>query len=564
MLKKQILLLVIIFISIFAFSAMAQEKDYYAIADECFKSEDFECAGTNFDLFLEKIESRSNNAAFRSAISWAKLKNKAKTLVALQKFVQNNYANGINKFSQTLLDESSFEFLKSESGWEEIIALVLQKEADSEKEELNQLNLAKKNQRRFENELDVKKSLSKIKISQDVYSILPKALNYQSPNAFLQNNSIALFIKKDCIDVPFFVQIPVDYDPQISTPTLIVLHGAVKTNIGYPSVNEMNAIFNATSRHLPELTKKYITIYPFGTKMLNWMNTESGFNMVNEILIYLKAYLNIDDNRVNLIGHSNGATGVFNYLIKSPTNYAGFYGMNTYPKVHLGGTFLENAKSRHFYNFTTDKDYYYPPEAVKEIETLAKSLGVDWQTQMNEGFPHRFPSMNQSLEPMKKLFEDMSKRVRNPYQKEMYFESDNPKYGTSDWLTISELDTSLQPKEWQKQRNFKITKWIDAKDFNKTVEREEMAFDYPQKSGAVKAKIKNNKIIIETSCVKSITLNLNRELIDYDKKVVIEINGNKVFWAKIKPEKKLTIANFTRVLDRKLIWENQLKFEIKD
>jgi len=153
--------------------------------------------------------------------------------------------------------------------------------------------------------------------------------------------------------------LPYDYNPEVPSPALVVLHGGVKYSreSGAPA---SSTIYTATSQHIPNYSKKYIVIYPTGSSNLNWMNTESGFDMVNEIVIKLKAYLNIDDNRVELLGHSNGATGVFTYLVKSPSLYAGFYGMNTQPKVFIGGTFLKNGMTRHFYNFATDKDYYYP------------------------------------------------------------------------------------------------------------------------------------------------------------------------------------------------------------
>src|SRR6202012_2178709 len=135
---------------------------------------------------------------------------------------------------------------------------------------------------------------------------------------------------------------------------------------------------------------------------------------------------------------------------------------------------------------------------VKTIDSLASSLGVDWHTQVNHGYPHWFPSMKEAFTPMDDLFKDISNRVRDPYPKVIYFETDDTKYGASDWLTITGLDTLAFKAAWQTDPNFKITEWLDNNDFNKTIHCEEWAFNYPHKSGVIKARREDNTFYIET------------------------------------------------------------------
>jgi len=544
--KKNYLLMLMLV----AFS-YAEAQNYVAAADSCFKLKDFVCAATNYDLFLDKVEGDSNNIAYRSALSWSLAHNKEKAFSALNRYMKNNILNGQTTFSDELLNEQSFDFLKDDGRWIAIITR-LQKAEAKEKEPLES------NQKNFETALDVRAQLNSIKLTSDIYPALEQSLIYKSPTPYLTNNGIALFIRIDGHGVPFYVHLPNNYDPTIANAALVVLHGAVKYNKVYGSPSFLPSVYRMTSEHIPGYAKNYITIYPMGINTLNWMNTEKGFDMVNQIVVYLKAFLNIDDNRVELLGHSNGATGVFTYLVKSPSLYAGFYGMDTQPRVYIGGTFLKNGMTRHFYNFATDKDYYYPYAAVKTIDSLANSLGVNWHTQLNVGYPHWFPSMKEAFVPMAKIFEDMAHRVRNPYPAEIYFETDDVKYGTSDWITITKLDTLSKKAAWQTDPNFKITDWPDNKDFNKIVHREEMAFAYPHRSGAVKAKRAGNDFYIETSDVAAFRLTLNREMINYSKKINVFVNGKKVFSQRIKPDKVLTLSNFKTSLDRKVIWENEI------
>ena len=556
--KKLIILLLI-----FPALLKAQKVDYFAAADSSLKIKDYACAATNYELRLDKEDPESNGVAYMAAKAWAMAGNKEKTFAALNRYVKNNALNNWVFFSKQLLKEPAFSFIKDDPRWQAMITSVQSEEAKAiaqEKKE-NEATIAAAKQ--FEEALDVRPQLLAIKSSGDVYKNLRMALTYKSPTAYLKDSGIVLFIRIDTTNVPFYVRIPARYNPAVASPALVVLHGAVRVSTGYGSLSTFSNIYRATSEHIPVYAGNYIAIYPAGTKTINWMTTESGFDMVNKIVVYLKAFLNINDNRVELLGHSNGATGVFTYLVKSPTLYAGFYGMNTRPKVFIGGTFLKNGSSRHFYNFATDKDYYFPPKAVKTMDSLASSVGVKWHTELNKGYPHWFPSMKESLAPMAKIFEDMAARIRNPYPKEIYFETDNVKYGASDWITITALDTLSKKANWQTNPNFKITEWPDNNDFNKIIKRDEMAFDYPHKSGAIKAKRVGNNIYVETSDVASFNIKLNQKMIDYKQKVNVYLNGKRVFSKVISPDTQFTVANFEKQFDRKAIWENELVFMVK-
>lgn len=537
-------------------------QNFLGTADSCFKLKNYACAALNYEMYLDKKDPESNGIAYRAALAWSLANDKEKAFAALNRYVKNNGLNNWFFFSDQLIKEKCFEFLKGDPRWAAMILSVQKEETRIKDQERKELEAAKIKWKDFETALDVRPQLTSLKMGRDIYPILKRLLIYKSPNAYLINNGIALFVRINNKDVPFYLQLPYDYNPEVPSPALVVLHGGVKYSreSGAPA---SSTIYTATSQHIPNYSKKYIVIYPTGSSNLNWMNTESGFDMVNEIVIKLKAYLNIDDNRVELLGHSNGATGVFTYLVKSPSLYAGFYGMNTQPKVFIGGTFLKNGMTRHFYNFATDKDYYYPIQAVKTIDSLANSMGVNWHTQLNKGYPHWFPSMKEAFGPMSKIFDDMATRVRDPYPKEIYFETDDIKYGSSDWIAIIGLDTLSKKASWQIDPNFKITEWPDNSDFNKIVHREEMAFDYPRRSGAIKAKRSGNNIYIETSDVASFAIRLNREMVDYHQKINVYLNGRKIYSKKIVPDKQFTLFNFKAQLDKKAIWENEMAFSVK-
>lgn len=133
-------------------------------------------------------------------------------------------------------------------------------------------------------------------------------------------------------------------------------------------------------------------VYPNSNKDFNWMLGDQGFVIVPKIPQQLKKFVIIDDDAVFITGHSNGATGAFNYAVKNPNVFAGFYAMNTKPKVNTGCSFLRNLGNRSFYNISTDGNYYFPPATNDSLGELTKSRQIDFSDHRYNGFPHWFPA----------------------------------------------------------------------------------------------------------------------------------------------------------------------------
>jgi len=90
-----------------------------------------------------------------------------------------------------------------------------------------------------------------------------------------------------------------------------------------------------------------------------------------------------------------------------------------------------------------------------------------------------------------------------------------------DWLSDMKLDT-LKPKEdWHKELNFKINKWLDYDKSDRLTihDVDKSAFDFPKKSGKVKAEYDNNTFRVETSDVQTFSINISPEMVSIKKKV---------------------------------------------
>ncbi|MEL6944841.1 MAG: hypothetical protein AAFO82_19460, partial [Bacteroidota bacterium] len=364
------------------------------------------------------------------------------------------------------------------------------------------------------------------------------------------------------LELPFTMMLPEDYDPKKTYPVLIAMHGAVWA-IDETDERADQYRFYSTSRYIYDLVEEYdmIVLAPFANQAFNWLYPFDGFQMIPQMLRKAKQFANIDDDRVHLTGHSNGAAGSFNYLVKAPTQFAGFYGLNTKPKVYEAGTFLKNAQNRHFYNIATDQDYYYPPAGIDSIEQVAKRLGITWDTDLYRGFPHWFPQFTESKIAVEKMFAHTTTRKRNAYQSSLYWECDRVENGQVDWVEITDLDTLVEKATWHRTINFPIKGWVDVEDETKMIDTTKMAFDFPYHSGAIQAQYEANQFTISTSRVGGIKIYCSPKMVNFNDEIVVIINDETVFEGKVELDKNFMIQQFQKEFDRKLIWGTVLEFD---
>ena len=399
---------------------------------------------------------------------------------------------------------------------------------------------------------------SKYKSGKSLYDAI-LAFNKFTPKKY-RNYSIKTRVT-DSLNTSYYLRLPDPYNPQKSYPVLFFLHGAVRGNALSEYQNE--SILGDWNRYYTKYAdaNQVIMIYPKASRQYNWMTPDDGFFMIPAMLKEVKKSINVDDDKVFITGHSNGATGSFSYLMKQQSPFAGFYGFNTQPKVYTGGTFIRNIQNRSFFNVSTDEDYYFPPDANDTLNVMMKKIGADYQDHRYNGWPHWFPQFDESEPAYPLLFDDLMKRKRNPYQTSLYWECDDLKYGESDWLRINSLDTLGTAKSWHKNINFDILKLVSydqTRDTVLTTDTLLKAFNFPRKSAAVKANYQNNVFRIESSLTKSITIFISPRMVNMRKPVLVYLNGKKVAQHQPVYDRKFIAERFNRNFDRKALWVDHI------
>lgn len=448
--------------------------------------------------------------------------------------------------------EEDFNNLKDDTRWSTLIAQAYSKQ----KAFMAQLSRHEEEFYLTNSYLEQEKSKAS---NEELYQLL------RNDSRFLDKQereySLSLTVN-DSIQTSFFVLLPKDYDSRKQYPLLFFLHGAVKQNQFVDFLTKEEVQFQC-GKFIPKIAERneVILVFPKANKQYNWMNPDDGFFMVPTILNKIKNSINVDDNRVFILGHSNGATGSFSYLMKQPSSFAGFYGFNTYPKVFTGGTFILNILNRSYMSITTNLDYYYPPKANDSLSRLMHEIGADYKECRYVGFPHWFPQLDESESAVELLFDDIGVRTRNPFHSRITWEFDDNRYGTIDWVTEAKLDTISPKATWHsRSENFDIKEWLkyDERDSLVVVPVEKKGFDFPRSSGKIVAEYADNIFRVKTSCISFFCINISPEMVDMSKPVVIYWN-NKLYYSGIIPiDRDFMLRDIQERRDRKCLWVNRI------
>jgi len=557
--KVYIVLIICILLGI---SASAQ-KTYSELSSNAIKivrtkdSTHYKIALNLFEKAFKKFpDSIDDNGLYYSSIVADKLKDNDKTYKYLTKLSKLEIDDEGNPGWTYVLDEYAKEDygnLMNDKRW-----IKLKQEALKNKEIFfRELDKA---ENEFFNTSNV--NLNKIDSAKKLYKTIKAYHPFIKKK--LQDYSISLKLN-DSTKTSYLVHLPENYNPTKRYSVLVFLHGAVRftTLTNYQIAKKDLGDWNRYYTKYATLND-VILVFPSADKVYNWMTPGDGFFMVPEIIRQIKKTINIDDDKVFISGHSNGATGSFSYAMKQPTQFAGFYGFNTYPKVFTGGTFIENILNRSFINFSTDQDYYYPPNANNSLDSLMKSINADYKDYRYNGFPHWFPEFDESEPAYKILFTYLMKRKRIPFPKKLNWEFDDNKYGNIDWLSNIILDTLSKKKTWHKQVNFEVNKWLkyDKNDSLVIIDVNKKAFDLPRESGKIIAEFGNNVFKIKTSCIKSFIINISPEMVNLKKKIKIYINGKLYFNKRINYNREFLLKSFEKNYDRKQIWINFIELKV--
>jgi predicted esterase len=371
----------------------------------------------------------------------------------------------------------------------------------------------------------------------------------QYPASHLKNAGTVYHIKvNDTLTVPFYVYIPANYNPLKKTPLYVFLHGGVSRR---PAFMQSFMFYSTDQTILKKpIDRNAIILYPVARKDINWLYHQTAYETIIREISMVKSLYNIDDNRVYLAGHSDGATGTFWMATHQPLPFAAFLGFNYNPQSYFKNTLLGNLRNATpFYGISAQNDGVFNINLVTHIKNYALKIGANWKAFTLPG-EHGLPYDDTAGVAF--AYDSLFSQTRNPFPKQLKWETDDIKNGRYAWLEINQSDTLKEKAAWQQTLNppdIALNGTNRVLNFNR------------RKTCAITAEIKGNIVRILQSRVKEITFYVSPALVDLNKPVKIYINGKLVYNAIIKPDRKVILDEFIRTKDRVLVITNKLHFQ---
>jgi predicted esterase len=244
------------------------------------------------------------------------------------------------------------------------------------------------------------------------------------------------------------VVIPKDYDPAEKYPVRVYLHGGVAR----PDPEEgedpdrLGPGPPARPRRRLSFKERYIAVYPSGYAEAQWWFSNQMSNL-DEILDRLKRSYNLDENRVHLMGVSDGGTGAYFVGLKNPTPWSVFFPLNGFLRVLSnpmtrtdGELFTTNLTNRPIYAVNGELDPLYPAIAAYPFMVMLKRAGANLTFRVMPGAGHDTSWWPTEMNPID-AFEEA--HPRNPLPDSLSWETERvDRYNRIAWLIVDRLDSS--------------------------------------------------------------------------------------------------------------------------
>ena len=240
---------------------------------------------------------------------------------------------------------------------------------------------------------------------------------------------------RDGLEHEYVVLIPDNYAPANRYPVRVYLHGGVsrpKRENGEFWRNEARITRNDA-----------VVVIPSGWSESLWWQ-DSQIENLSGILHDLKRTYNLDENKVFLLGISDGATGAYYQGFKATTPWAAFLPLNGHPVVLAnpatdsdGDIHVTNLRNKPLFVINGDEDPLYPTSSVRPFLSLFDAAGVliDFRAQPNAGHD---TSWWEDEAPAMDAF--MAEWSRRPLPPRLSWETETTdRYNRAHWLVIDEL-----------------------------------------------------------------------------------------------------------------------------
>lgn len=336
---------------------------------------------------------------------------------------------------------------------------------------------------------------------------------------------------------PYLLLIPADYDPSKRYPVRFYLHGGISRPPFKPG---------ETWWRRPELNiGDWITVYPASWQSSMWWHPSQVENLAG-ILDQLKRLYNVDENRVYLIGISDGGSGVYYQAMRDSTPWAAFLpfigsaGVISNPRHRDGDFHLANLSNRPFFIVNGEEDHLYPARIIEPFIDLLEASGTEVVYRPLPGIGHELRWWRDEKERIENFIEG---HVRDPLPDQLEWETEwVDRYSRLHWLVITGLGS------------------VEG----------ESRFDNPGEGffprtgpyGRIAAHRSDNTVEVRTQGVRRFKILVSPDQFDLDRPVRVLVNGLERINQRVTPKVDTLVEWAARDLDRTMLFAGEIDIDL--
>jgi hypothetical protein len=330
--------------------------------------------------------------------------------------------------------------------------------------------------------------------------------------------------------------IPQAYDPAVAWPVRVYLHGATHYPARAPGGSWWPELDLVTG-------EDHISVLPMAWEGCLWW--EYGqVEALSHILASVKRVFNVDENRVSLLGVSDGGAGVYFSATHNPTPWAAFVPMIGNPRVlenvdyHPDGrTHAANLLMRSLFVVNTRDDTTHPPAIIHPYIERYQAMGVDLDFHEYAG-EHDLSWWGAASPGMEAFLAD---HVRDPYPDTLRWVTDrSDRYNRVHWLVVDELGSSKGPKRAEALSRI----------------------GHDGRVSAVWATRSGNTFDLETHRARRIRVLISPDEIDLDQPVRVTVNGVVRFEGPVTPDPDVLMRWAAVDFDRTMLYAAEILIDI--
>lgn len=350
------------------------------------------------------------------------------------------------------------------------------------------------------------------------------------------------------------VEVPAEYTPARAWQLRVQLHGGVNrrapTTISGADLEQDDATGGgrapSLARRRPENRipgESQIYVFPSASADAAWWHAHQVDNILR-LVDRLKRRYNIDESRIYLTGISDGGTGAYYMAMRDPTVWSAFLPLNGSIKVlgnpavrADGELFAGNLVNRPFYIVNGGRDPLYPAAHIATHVEAFKQLGVTlvYRPQAEAGHDTSWWRYERGL------FEQFVKQRPRVLPTRLSWETERTdRFNRVDWLIVDRLgpgtmDATFAPLD---------------------------LFEHRRPSGRVDVERDGNTFTAATRGVRTFTLLLSPEAIDFAAPVTVTVNGRPAFHGTVVPDVAVLLEWAARDADRTRLYGAKLTIQV--